>query len=350
MTPSLRVPVVAVGTLLLLLGGCAGEDPKTSAGTGSGGELQIIDLKEGTGAEAKKGKTVVVHYTGTFQNGKKFDSSVDRNDPFVFDLGSGQVIKGWDQGIAGMKVGGKRKLVIPSELAYGKKGRGTIPPDAALTFEVELLGLPEVTIVDEKVGDGAEAKPGTELTVHYTGTLKDGTKFDSSRDRGKPITMELGAGQVIKGWEQGIPGMKVGGKRKLIIPPELGYGKQAQGPIPPNSELNFDVELLGVTKIPEVTIIDERVGTGAVAEKGSKVNVVYKGTLRDGTVFDKGTISVVVGAGEVIKGWDKGIPGMKVGGKRKLVIPPELAYGKLGQGPIPPNSELTFEIELQDVK
>jgi FKBP-type peptidyl-prolyl cis-trans isomerase FkpA len=104
--------------------------------------LQYVELKEGDGEKAKKGDTVEVHYTGWLKDGKKFDSSLDRKKPFAFKLGNGDVIKGWDEGVAGMKVGGKRKLIIPAELAYGKKGAGdVIPPDAELTFEVELLKI-----------------------------------------------------------------------------------------------------------------------------------------------------------------------------------------------------------------
>lgn len=111
------------------------------------GQLAIYDGTIGTGVEAVSGKLVTVQYTGTLANGTKFDSSYDRGVPFTFLLGSGQVIPGWDKGVQGMKVGGKRRLVIPPELAYGAngikdaKGNAVIPPNATLTFEVELLGV-----------------------------------------------------------------------------------------------------------------------------------------------------------------------------------------------------------------
>ena len=112
----------------------------TAARTLPGG-LQIEDIKVGTGAVAKAGQIVTVHYTGWTLDGTQFDSSVDRGTPFEFALGAGQVIKGWDQGVEGMKIGGKRKLRIPADLAYGSQGAGSIPPNSVLVFDVELLGV-----------------------------------------------------------------------------------------------------------------------------------------------------------------------------------------------------------------
>jgi FKBP-type peptidyl-prolyl cis-trans isomerase len=102
-------------------------------------------------------------------------------------------------------------------------------------------------ITDLRAGTGAECKAGDTVSVHYTGTLDDGTKFDSSRDRGQPFSFQLGKGRVIKGWDVGVAGMKVGGQRRLEIPPEEGYGSRGAGSsIPPNANLNFDVELLKI--------------------------------------------------------------------------------------------------------
>ena len=113
-----------------------GEGVKTASG------LQYWDIKVGTGEEAKPGGKVKVHYTGWLSSGKKFDSSVDRGEPFSFTLGEQQVIKGWDEGVNGMKIGGKRTLTIPPDLGYGARGApGAIPPNATLIFDVELLGV-----------------------------------------------------------------------------------------------------------------------------------------------------------------------------------------------------------------
>jgi peptidylprolyl isomerase len=245
------------------------ENPNEGDGMTTESGLQYIEIEAGTGEQAKAGDLVSVHYVGTLEDGTEFDNSLNRGQPIEFVLGKGMVILGWDEGIALMKEGGKATLVIPPELAYGSQGAGgVIPPNATLTFDVELVsvqegppGAPEApTAVDEAdytvmdsglkyydlvEGSGEPPVPGSTVTVHYTGWLTDGTKFDSSLDRGQPFSFPLGQGRVIAGWDEGVASMTPGTVRQLVIPPELGYGERgAPGAIPPNATLIFEVELL----------------------------------------------------------------------------------------------------------
>lgn len=238
---------------------------KQEYSTPSGIKYKFLEI--GNGKKVAVGDMVTVHYTGTLLNGTKFDSSKDRNQPFSFRVGSRQVIAGWDEGLQLLHVGDKAVLTIPAELGYGKRDMEKIPANSTLVFEIEVIetkspvvavpfniegkevlstpsGLKYVYI--EK-GNGPQAEAGKTVDVHYTGYLMDGRKFDSSVERGDPISFPLGQGMVIKGWEEGIALMKVGDKMRLIIPSELAYGPNgAGGVIPPNATLLFDVELVSV--------------------------------------------------------------------------------------------------------
>ncbi|MCB9898235.1 MAG: FKBP-type peptidyl-prolyl cis-trans isomerase [Planctomycetes bacterium] len=232
--------------------------------------LWYVDEKVGDGPMPRVQDDVELHYTGWLADGTQFASSHDgEGQPITYALT--KFIAGWQQGVTGMHAGGVRWLVIPSELAYGAKGQEpNIPPDATLVFKVELLSVPRFAGHDEALGflrsqgvdptaghftesglwvldvvegDGPKPMPSDKVTVHYTGWLPDGTKFDSSRDRGQPTS--FGLRQVIAGWTEGVGDMKKGGRRWLVIPYDLAYGVQGRPPtIPPKATLVFDVELL----------------------------------------------------------------------------------------------------------
>lgn len=395
-----------VGLLIVLLGlvACGPATPRetTASGDATGAEgittetgLRYIELEEGTGPAPQPGDIVQVHYTGTLEDGTEFDSSRDR-DPLSFPLGQGNVIPGWDEGIGLMNVGGKARLIIPPQLAYGAQGAGdVIPPNSTLIFEVELVGIEEAPtpvpvptagptptadpnevvtgsglryIVLEE-GDGPALETGDVVQVHYVGTLVDGTQFDSSRESGRPFAFPLGQGRVIPGWDEGIALLNVGSKARLIVPPELAYGDQGTPSIPPNSTLIFEVDVLDILpgSPDEPTAVDEadytttetglkyydlEPGDGGAPEAGQQVEVHYTAWLEDGTKFDSSLdtgrpIPFIVGSGQPIPGWDEGISTMQFGGKRQLVIPPDLAFGEQGAGGIiPPNATLIFEVEL----
>ena len=229
--------------------------------------LQYYDITEGDGPTPEEGGTAVTDFAIWVQeeDGARFVVSSENQGPITFVLGAGDtVFPGWEEAVSTMKEGGKRLVIVPPDLGLGAQGGGSIPPESTLVMEIELVEAREpvkMTEVDEAdyvetesglkyydivEGDGPSPEDGQIVVVHYTGWLEDGTKFDSSLDRGQPFTFPINTGSVIAGWDEGVSSMKVGGKRQLVIPADLGYGEAGQGMIPPGATLIFDVELLEV--------------------------------------------------------------------------------------------------------
>ena len=226
--------------------------------------LVTRDIAIGTGTQAGVGDVLEVNYVGALlSDGTEFDASWNRSQTFFVPIGMGAVIPGWDQGIVGMREGGRRVLITPPDLAYGSSGAGSsIPPDATLVFVVDLVAvldlqppaIPEPTEVGDLLevedlfaGTGDPVESGDTVTVHYLGTLTDGTVFDASWRRGMPFTTTIGVGMVIPGWDQGIVGMREGGRRLLKIPSDLAYGERGSGAaIPPDTPLLFVVDLIRI--------------------------------------------------------------------------------------------------------
>jgi len=269
--------VIILATVLL---GCNNGPEVVTLDSG----LKYMDDSLGTGREAKDGDLVSIHFKGWMVPA---DSAVDlfadwstdeaknmlslgdskmRNQPIKFVLNSGAFIKGTDEGIVGMKTGGVRTMIVPSNLAYGEAGIGMIPPNTDLKVVVELLevkdkGVAERWQVDTTLfkttpsglryaiiseGDGPAVEAGKVITVHYSGYLEDGTLFDSSVERDEPIQFVVGQGQVIPGWDEGMLLLKKGDKATFIIPPQLGYGDMQLEKIPANSTLIFDTEIIDI--------------------------------------------------------------------------------------------------------
>ena len=218
--------------------------------------FEIKTTKQGTGKAAEVGDALRVHYIGRtegFDSPKVFDSSRENGVPYVVVLGNGNVIAGWEKGLLGIKKGETRRLSIPHYLAYGEKAQDGIPAKSRLFFEVELLDfvtpgkLQKTTVTP---GKGKALESGQTGVFEYTGWLdgfKGKRKFDSSSDKNRPLPVQIGVGQVIAGWDEGLVGMKPGEVRQLEVPYNLAYGVQGRPPvITPYSTLFFEVKYLGL--------------------------------------------------------------------------------------------------------
>ena len=216
-------------------------------------------------------------------------------------------------------------------------------------------GLEKLKVEDVKVGAGKQvAQDGDLLIMTYTGKLKSGDVFDSTdKHENKPFGFVLGQHQVIKGWDEGLKGMKIGGERKLSIPAADGYGDSDQGTIPPGSDLFFDVKLHAIVKKGEEDIYDKKeikAGSGGVVVPGSKIELSYVMKYANGVEADKQKMSIKVGSGDILAAIEDGINGMREGGVRELILPPKLLQNSTSMGnKIPTQQVMVFDVKIEKV-
>lgn len=315
--------------------------------------------------EAASGDSVRYHYNATFMDGKTFDSSYQRGGAKVALLGEGRLIAGIDKGLRGMCVKEQRRITIPPHMAYGSTGAGdVVPPDATLIFDLLLVDLWNMAdlVVTKTISTPKDCKRSVMRTdfvrYHFNGSLLDGTTFDSSYARKQTQDSLVGEGWLIKGLDEGLLGMCVGEIRNIVIPPFKGYGEKGAGSeIPPQATLVYDILLVDIHNPKDnITVEDQVVPESCQrkSEAGDYIRYHYNGTFLNGVTFDtsyqrNSTYNTYIGMGYIIAGMDQALIGVCTGERRRVIIPPHLAYGEQGAGNvIPPSAVVVFDVHIID--
>jgi len=355
--------------------------------------LKYRVLVEGQeGPQPKPNDRVTFHYAGWLEDGTKFDSTFDRNTPLKLKMNQ-WMLTGWKETLLLMTPGMKLLVIVPPELGYGVRGRPPkIPANATLTFEIELIsiktgpklpefskGNPEAQKTTEsgliyeplKKSAGELPKDGEMVKINFAFWDEEGKLLDCSEHHGMEMRFPLGK-HGYKIFNEGVAMLEVGSRYRFIVPPDLAFGSRGAGAlVPPNATTIWELELVKILRpVPEPEFkpspADKLVtlesglqyevlaeGTGKSPIMGDMVVVNYAGWFEDGTCFDssfKKGDAASFELGRVVAGWNEGLQLMKEGAIYKFTIPPELAYGKRGQGQlIPPDATLIFYVELVEV-
>lgn len=337
-------------------------------------------VKRGAGWETPDfGYEVTVHYVGMLVDGTKFDSTRDREQPFTFKLGHGQLLRELETGIISMKKGEIALFTLPPEMAYGDVGLDGVPPGSVVQYEVELLSW--IVVVDmckdgaivkrilERTEGNKQPSDLDEVLVKYQIMLPDGTTIARTTEQG--VEFYVKDGHLIPALPKVIKTMKAGEKANLIIQPQYGFGDvgreaSAEFPsVPPNSVLRMDLDLVSFKPVIDVggdskiikKILKEGEGT-ITAGEGAVVNVRYVGKLEDGTVFEKkgfdgqAPLEFITDEEQVIAGLDRAVSTMSKGEKALLTIHSDYGFGAVEMrkdlAVVPPSSNLVYEIEMLD--
>ncbi len=348
----------------------------------------IVNSDEpGSGATVTESDMIRIHFSAKLSDGTVLADTRGSSGEMVAMGSGGLPIVGWEESMLGMKVGGKRSVTIPHNVAFPDGDAfGVVPDGEDLILDLEILEIiEEPTAWDynssdlqetesgirfniRQEGSGEKLTDGNRASIHYSGYLADGTLFYSSRLSGEAAVFQVGVDEFIPGFDEMIADMRNGEQRTAIIPADLAFGAQGiEGMIPANEEITMDIEVTSVISEPtpwsfndtdvietdsglEYVIHEE--GDGARPSSGDMITVHYSGFLTNGNLFDSSVMRdqpfrFTVGRGQVIEGWDMGLQDMRVGERRTLIIPYYLAYGEDGRPPvIPPRATLIFDVEL----
>jgi FKBP-type peptidyl-prolyl cis-trans isomerase len=355
--------LVTVSSLILALGllnGCGNGTERALKDQG----YDVEDLRLGEGREAAPGDQLTVSYSiwiydaGT--RGMEMEAVGDEGRSFV--LGAGQVMPGWDAGLVGMREGGVRKLVLaPEMIGRGFRPRG-VAADEMLWCEISLRAIARVQTIDLTVGEGEAVQQGDYVRIRYSGWHQEdgarGERFAGSDDDTATVGLMLGAGMINAGLEIGLEGMRVGGRREVIVPPALAYGKRGREPVKPDATLVYEVELVDSPEVVHEILTE---GEGEPVAPGYRVRFHLAGWVRqpDGSKGEKfqesrdlsNPYTAVLGEFKLQPGLELGIQGMKAGELRRLQVPAAMAFGPRGwhrgdRTLVPPNTDVIYEVEL----